>query len=110
MKECRATLEQRREKSRVKIEDFLEFKQLNSLCSFVSFVVKSFFRKAPPDADSPDAMYKVMRAEILKWHPDRIKLHCGTAPSEDEYKKITMISIIVNDLRSESNKKRSREV
>jgi hypothetical protein len=38
--------EQRREKSRVKIEDFLESRQFNSFVFFVSFVVKGFFGKA----------------------------------------------------------------
>ena len=69
--------------------------------------VKTFFRKAPPNADSPELMFKVMRAECLKWHSDKSKQLFGDGILSDADKIIfDMICRVVLELRREAQSQR----
>lgn len=64
--------------------------------------VRSFYREACPDTKTT-AMFKTMRSESLKWHPDKmVNLYRNCAPGEADKMVIKMICIVVLDLREEA--------
>ncbi|KFY13230.1 hypothetical protein V491_06479 [Pseudogymnoascus sp. VKM F-3775] len=66
--------------------------------------VRSFYREACPDSKTT-AMFKAMRSESLKWHPDKmVNLYRNCAPGEADKMVIQMICIVVLELRGEAKR------
>ncbi|KIX08742.1 uncharacterized protein Z518_03399 [Rhinocladiella mackenziei CBS 650.93] len=70
--------------------------------------VMTFYRNACPDAGTP-AMSKAMRAESLKWHPDKMSiLYPSCEPGAADKEVILMICRVVLGLKEQADAMRAR--
>jgi hypothetical protein len=71
--------------------------------------VMDFYRKACPDADTPDKMAKTMRSESLKWHSDKSKLlYHGCEPGVDDKEILKIICLAVIELKEQADAAKAR--
>ncbi|KAJ9609083.1 hypothetical protein H2200_006854 [Cladophialophora chaetospira] len=71
--------------------------------------VVDFYRKAFPDADTPDKMSKMMRTESLKWHPDKARrLYHDCKPGVIDEEALKMICLVVLELKEQADAAKTR--